>query len=72
MMIAAGLLPVALNRPRDEAEREMIYASILALHRDVREILAVLREGEANGMSNGKATSSAASPKVRRFGSLPK
>jgi DNA-binding NtrC family response regulator len=37
------LLPVALHRTRDEAEREMIYASILALHRDVREILARVR-----------------------------
>ena len=36
------LLPVALHRTKDEAEREMIYASILALHRDVREILALL------------------------------
>ncbi len=38
------LLPIALNRPKDEAEREMIYASILALHRDVREILEILRD----------------------------
>ena len=38
------LLPVALNRSKDEAEREMIYASILTLHRDVREILDLLRE----------------------------
>jgi DNA-binding NtrC family response regulator len=42
-------LPVALHRTRDEAEREMIYASILALHRDVREILALIRgEGGIN------------------------
>jgi len=39
------LLPVPLNRTRDEAEREMIYGSILALHGDVREILALLKEG---------------------------
>jgi len=39
------LLPVPLGRPREEAEREMLYASILALHRDVREILAVLQGG---------------------------
>jgi DNA-binding NtrC family response regulator len=39
-----GLLPVALHRTKDEAEREMIYASILALHRDVREILSLLQE----------------------------
>jgi DNA-binding NtrC family response regulator len=38
-----SLLPVALHRSKDEAEREMIYASILALHRDVREILAMLQ-----------------------------
>jgi DNA-binding NtrC family response regulator len=37
-----SLLPVPLHRTRDEAEREMIYASILALHRDVREILSML------------------------------
>jgi DNA-binding NtrC family response regulator len=38
------LLPVALHRSKDEAEREMIYASILALHRDVREILSLLKD----------------------------
>ena len=38
-------LPVALHRSKDEAEREMIYASVLALHRDVREVLALLRGG---------------------------
>jgi DNA-binding NtrC family response regulator len=37
-----NLLPVALHRSKEEAEREMIYASILALHRDVREILSML------------------------------
>jgi DNA-binding NtrC family response regulator len=42
-----SLLPVPLNRTKDEAEREMIYASILALHSDVREILSLLREGAA-------------------------
>lgn len=41
----ATLLPVALGRNRDDAEREMIYGSILALHRDVREILRLLHEG---------------------------
>jgi DNA-binding NtrC family response regulator len=40
-----SMLPVALNRSKDEAEREMIYASILALHRDVREIMAMLQKG---------------------------
>lgn len=47
-----ALLPVPLNRPREDAEREMIYASILALHRDVREILATLR-GTAGGRPFG-------------------
>ncbi len=42
-----AMLPVALNRSRDEAEREMIYASILALHRDVRQILDLLQGGGA-------------------------
>jgi transcriptional regulator with PAS, ATPase and Fis domain len=35
---------VALGRSREEAEREMLYASILALHRDVREILSLMQE----------------------------
>ena len=39
------MLPVPLHRSKEEAEREMIYASILALHRDVREILEVVRGG---------------------------
>ncbi|NIM19803.1 MAG: AAA domain-containing protein [Candidatus Latescibacteria bacterium] len=43
-MESPSLLPVALHRSKDEAEREMIYASILALHRDVREILDILRD----------------------------
>jgi DNA-binding NtrC family response regulator len=48
------LLPVALHRTREEAEREMIYASILALHRDVREILALIRgEGERTPLWEG-------------------
>ncbi len=42
---SATLLPMALGRSRDDAEREMLYGAILALHRDVREILRVLREG---------------------------
>jgi DNA-binding NtrC family response regulator len=42
---APSLLPVPLHRSKGEAEREMIYASILAVHRDVREVLAVLRQG---------------------------
>ena len=44
-----SLLPVPLNRTKDEAEREMIYASILALHRDVREILGLLKQNVAGG-----------------------
>jgi DNA-binding NtrC family response regulator len=40
-----SLLPVALHRSAEEAEREMIYASILALHRDVREILSLMLGG---------------------------
>ncbi|UCH85363.1 MAG: sigma-54-dependent Fis family transcriptional regulator [Candidatus Latescibacterota bacterium] len=43
------LLPVPLHLSKDEAEREMIYASILALHRDVREILTMVREAVAGG-----------------------
>ena len=45
------LLPVALGRSREDAEREMLYASILALHRDVREILHLLREGGGGPVS---------------------
>jgi DNA-binding NtrC family response regulator len=43
----ATLLPVALGRSRDDAERELLYGSILALHRDVREILRLLRDNGA-------------------------
>ncbi len=45
------LLPVALGRSREDAEREMLYASILALHRDVREILHLVREGGGGPVS---------------------
>ncbi len=38
------LLPVPLNRSREEAEREMLYASMLAVHRDVRELLSIVRQ----------------------------
>ncbi len=48
-----ALLPVALHRSKDEAEREMIYASILALHHDVREILATLRRLDHGGPLEG-------------------
>lgn len=37
------LLPMPLNRTKEEAEREMIYASILAMHRDVRDVLALVQ-----------------------------
>jgi len=47
------LLPVALHRTREEAEREMIYASILALHRDVREVLSILRGQKGPGLWEG-------------------
>ncbi|MEJ2722416.1 MAG: sigma-54 dependent transcriptional regulator [bacterium] len=39
-----ALLPVPLHRSKEEAEREMILASILSLHRDVREILGLIRQ----------------------------
>ncbi len=42
---AEALLPVAVGRSRDDAERELLYGSILALHRDVREILRLFHEG---------------------------
>ena len=46
---ASTLYPVRLGRDRDDAEREMLYGAILALHRDVREILHLLRsEGSAS------------------------
>jgi len=45
---AETLLPVPLNRPRDEAEREMLYGSMLAIHRDVREALSLLRQLAGN------------------------
>jgi len=40
----ASLFPVRLGRDRGDEEREMLYGAILALHRDVREILHLLRE----------------------------
>jgi DNA-binding NtrC family response regulator len=48
-----SLLPVALHRSKEEAEREMIYASILALHRDVREILSLLSDRSGPGPWEG-------------------
>jgi DNA-binding NtrC family response regulator len=41
---ASRFLPVPLARPRDDAEREMLYTLMLALHRDVREILRLLKD----------------------------
>jgi len=41
------LLPVPLHRTKEEAEREMIYASILAMHRDVREVLSLIKRGRS-------------------------
>jgi DNA-binding NtrC family response regulator len=52
---ASPLLPVPLGRSREEAEREMLYASILALHRDVREILHVLKERPLRAASDAGA-----------------
>jgi len=44
----APQLPIPLHRAKDEVEREMIYTSILALHRDVRQILELLRDQNQN------------------------
>jgi DNA-binding NtrC family response regulator len=44
-----SLLPVPLYRSRDEAERELIYGSILAMHRDVRELLSLVRQSVEGG-----------------------
>jgi DNA-binding NtrC family response regulator len=46
---APSLLPVALGRSKEDAEREMIYAAILAMHRDVREIIGYLQSGAGGG-----------------------
>jgi DNA-binding NtrC family response regulator len=46
-------LPIPLHRAKDEVEREMIYASILSLHSDVREILEILRDQRRNGPWDG-------------------
>jgi transcriptional regulator with PAS, ATPase and Fis domain len=50
---APDLLPITINRSKEEAEREMIYASIIALHRDVSEILKILRHQEGRGPWEG-------------------
>jgi DNA-binding NtrC family response regulator len=44
---AETLLPVPLFRSKDDAERELIYGSILAMHRDVRELLTLVRQSVA-------------------------
>jgi len=49
----ALLYPVAVGRTRDDAEREMLYGAILALHRDVREVLHLLREGGSATVARG-------------------
>jgi len=43
-----NLLPVPLHRTTEEAEREMIYASILAMHRDVREVLSLVKRSSSS------------------------
>jgi DNA-binding NtrC family response regulator len=45
-------LPVPVGRSREDTEREVMYGLILALHRDVREILRLLRE-EPVGVAAG-------------------
>ncbi len=45
-------LPVPVGRSREDTEREVMYGLILALHRDVREILRHLRE-EPAGTAGG-------------------
>ncbi|MCI0451809.1 MAG: sigma-54 dependent transcriptional regulator [Candidatus Latescibacteria bacterium] len=52
---ASPLLPVPLGRSREEAEREMLYGSILALHRDVREIMHLLKERPLRAASDAGA-----------------
>ncbi len=47
--LGESLLPVPLYRSRDEAERELIYGSILAMHRDVRELLLLVRQSVEGG-----------------------
>jgi DNA-binding NtrC family response regulator len=42
-------LPVHLSKSREDLERELIYNSLTALHRDIQEILFLLRTGNAHG-----------------------
>ncbi|MEE9268812.1 MAG: sigma-54 dependent transcriptional regulator [Candidatus Krumholzibacteria bacterium] len=70
----SSLLPVPLHRSKDEAEREMIYASILALHHDVREILAMLRRQQVGGpldaLSEVHSTGASAAAPVQNLAHL--
>ncbi|HET6463821.1 MAG TPA: sigma-54 dependent transcriptional regulator [Candidatus Krumholzibacteria bacterium] len=51
-----GLFPVPMmGRSRDDAEREMLYGAILALHRDVREILHLLRSEGSSALARDMA-----------------
>ncbi len=43
------MLPVAAGKTQAEAEREMIYASILSLHRDVKEVLQLIKGRASSG-----------------------
>jgi len=43
---ASAHLPVALHRSPEQAEREIILQSLLALRRDLQEVLTILRGGE--------------------------
>lgn len=52
-VLESPLLPIAAHKSKAEAEREMIYASILALHRDVREILHYLQGSASPGPWDG-------------------
>ncbi len=46
-------LPVPVGRTRDDSDREVLYGLILALHRDVREILTRVREQDGVGPRGG-------------------
>jgi DNA-binding NtrC family response regulator len=43
---SSATLPVALHRSPEQAEREVILQSLLALRRDLQEVLSILRGGE--------------------------
>lgn len=42
--VTSDFLPMPVARRREDADREMLYGLMLALHRDVREVLRILRE----------------------------